>query len=92
MLRIAYERLARPRIPIGSVSREPIVQFNTIDVHLTHSSSQDTFAQAPRFWVEAYSHASASIIECYGFHKLDEDELARIIEFITLVQRLFVRC
>jgi hypothetical protein len=60
-----------------------IAQFGDFDVHLVQSTHE------PSFWIEVYSHSSASTLECYGFDQLDDDELARIIDFIALMRRQF---
>lgn len=83
MVLLVYERLVGPHPRPGSSDGETIAKFDGFDVQLVQSSSNSMLVQEPPFWIKFHSTASASVIECYGFHKLDKDELARIIDLIA---------
>ncbi|MBM1173880.1 hypothetical protein [Microvirga arabica] len=85
----AYARLGHTEPRPGCGGTETIAHCGAFDVHLSRSASDDQLAQEPPFWIEIRAHASKSVVECYGCYDFQDDELARILEFIGLVQRQY---
>jgi hypothetical protein len=86
----AYVRLAYTGNSTNGRRTNAVGQFGSFEVRLTEMEPKTALAGLPPFWVEIYSHASASTVDSFGCFEFDEDELAKVVEFIVEAKRSLI--
>ncbi len=78
----AYVQLACMPETYGSRT-VTVVRLGLLEARLTEVPEEQRLPGMPSFWLELYSHAGQSAVDSCGCIDLDEDELARAVEFIA---------